>query len=261
VSENPLIVESREQVAWWTLNRPSELNALNGDLFARLGAAAEQAAADPEVRVVVIRGAGGRAFCAGADLDELRGRSREEAQAILARGGEVIDSIERLGKPVIAAVDGYALGGGLELALACTLTLVSTRASLGLPEVRLGLIPGYGGTQRLPRAIGRQAALSMMLSGAQIDAREAWELGLSAQLPIPPEELEEAADALAGELAGNGPLALGRVLEAVAAGDELGLRDALARETALAAEACASEEGAEGVAAFQERRQPAFRAG
>jgi enoyl-CoA hydratase len=260
VSQSTLDIESRGHVAWWTLNRPDELNALNADLFARLAAAVEQAEADPEVRVVVIRGAGERAFSAGADVDELRGRSRDEAQAILARGGEVISSIERLGKPVIAAIDGYALGGGLELALACTLVLVSTKASLGLPEVRLGLIPGYGGTQRLPRAIGRQAALQMMLSGEQISGREAWELGLSARQPIPPEELEEAAEALAGELAGNGPQALGRVLEAVAGGSELAPQEALARETALAAEACASEESAEGVAAFRERRQPVFQA-
>jgi enoyl-CoA hydratase len=259
VSPSTLVVESRGHVAWWTLNRPRELNALNADLFARLAAAAEEAEADPEVRVVVIRGEGERAFSAGADLDELRGRSQEEAQAILARGGAVMSSIERLRKPVIAAVNGYALGGGLELALACTLVLVSENASLGLPEVRLGLIPGYGGTQRLPRAIGRQAALQMMLSGEQISAREAWELGLAAGPPIELEELEEAAEALAGELAGNGPQALGRVLAAVAGGAELTPREALARETELAAEACASEESTEGVAAFRERRQPVFR--
>ncbi|HVQ59648.1 MAG TPA: enoyl-CoA hydratase-related protein [Solirubrobacterales bacterium] len=259
VSQSTLVVETRGHVAWWTLNRPHEMNALNADLFARLAAAAEQAKADPEVRVVVIRGTGERAFSAGADLDELDGSSREEAEVILARGGAVMSSIERLGKPVIAAVDGYALGGGLELALACTLVLVSDNASLGLPEVRLGLIPGYGGTQRLPRAIGRQAALQMMLSGEQISAREAWDLGLSARPPIPAEELDEAAEALAGELAGNGPEALGRVLQAVAGGAELGPEEALARETGLAAEACASEESTEGVAAFRERRKPEFR--
>ncbi|HEX5608891.1 MAG TPA: enoyl-CoA hydratase-related protein [Solirubrobacterales bacterium] len=260
MSASTLVVESRGHVAWWTLSRPDELNALNADLFAALAAAAEEAASDPEVRVVVIRGEGERAFSAGADLDELRGRSREEAEEILGRGGEVISAIERLGKPVIAAVDGYALGGGLELALACTLVLVSTNASLGLPEVRLGLIPGYGGTQRLPRAIGRQAALQMMLTGEKISAREAWELGLSARPPIPADELEEAVEALADELAANGPQALGYVLQAVAGGTELSPQEALAQETALAAQACASEQAAEGVAAFRERRQPVFQA-
>ena len=258
MSTETLIVKRCDHVAFWTLNRPEAMNALNGDLLGRLAAAVEQAANDPETRVIVIEGAGERAFCAGADLDELSGLSTVAAREHLARGQAVFRSIEQLGKPVIASIDGYALGGGLELALACTLILASQSAKLALPEVRLGLIPGYGGTQRLPRAIGRQAALRMMLTGERISGHEAYELGLTAQLPVTSEELPETAEQLALELAGNGPLAMGFVLQAVAAGANSDA--ALAYESTLAAAALSTDDASEGIAAFREKRPPVFRA-
>jgi enoyl-CoA hydratase len=258
VTDDTLIIERRQHVVSWTLNRPQAMNALNADLLRRLADAAEQAAADAEVRVVVIQGAGERAFCAGADLDELSGLSTVAAHEHLAGGQAVFRAIEQLGKPVIAAVDGYALGGGLELALACTLIVTATGAKLGLPEVRLGLIPGYGGTQRLPRAIGRQAALRMMLTGERIAAEEAYELGLTAQPPVEPERFAEAVEQLAEELAGNGPLAMRFVLQAVAAGADGDA--ALAYESTLAAAALSTDDAAEGVRAFREKRAPLFRA-
>jgi enoyl-CoA hydratase/carnithine racemase len=249
VSQSTLVVETRGHVAWWTLNRPRELNALNADLFARLAAATEEAAADPEVRVVVIRGTGERAFSAGADLDELDGSSEQEAQAILARGGAVFSAIERLGKPVIAAVDGYALGGGLELALACTLTLVSTNASLGLPEVRLGLIPGYGGTQRLPRAIGLARALDLILTGRTIAAAEALEIGLLTRVA---DDALAAAIALAEEIAAFPQGTVRSDLRAAREGFGLALEDGLALEAGLGRERIRT--AVDGAKRFQQRR-------
>jgi enoyl-CoA hydratase len=258
MTNDPLEIEQRDQVAYWTLNRPEAMNALNSGLLDRLAAAADQAKHDPEVRVVVIRGAGGRAFCAGADLDEISGLSAAAARRHLGHGQAVFRSIEMLGKPVIAAVEGWALGGGFELALASSMILATTKAKFGLPEVKLGLIPGYGGTQRLSREIGRQAALRMMLSGAPVPASEAYALGIGAEPPVAAEALTEAVEGLAAELAANGPLAMGLILDAAAGGGESEV--GLAYETALAATALSTADAAEGILAFQEKRPARFRA-
>ena len=251
-----LVVEQRGSVRYLTLNRPEVLNALNAEIFAALEAEMSGVAADPGTRAVVVTGVGDRAFSAGADLDELMGLDPVDRRALLERGQRVFRTMETLGTPVIAAVNGYALGGGFELALACSLIVAAERAQFGLPEVGLGLIPGYGGTQRLPRAVGPQAALKLMLTGERVDATLAHELGLLSQAPVPDHELLETAEGLAEVIAGKSPRAAGLILKAV--GARSGLDAGLAHETTLAALAAASGDAAEGVAAFREKRAPDF---
>jgi enoyl-CoA hydratase len=238
-----------------TIDRPQARNALNAGVFDALEAAFEDVAA-AGVRVVVLAGAGGRAFCAGADLDELRGLDGIAARALLARGQRVLRRLETLGVPSIAAVRGWALGGGFELALACSLVVAGRSARFGLPEAGLGLMPGYGGTQRLTRQAGAKAALAVMLTGDPIGADRAWELGLLARPPVGDDDVEAAAAELAARLASRSPSALRLILEAVAAA---GAREAdLAHETALAALATSSADAAEGVDAFLSKREPAW---
>ena len=239
-----------------TINRPEERNALNAGVFDALEAALDDVAAGG-VRVVVLAGAGGRAFSAGADLDELRGLDGIAARELLARGGRVIRRLETLGVPSIAAVRGWALGGGFELALACSLVVAGHKARFGLPEAGLGLMPGYGGTQRLTRQVGAKAALAVMLTGDHIGAARAWELGLLARPPVEDEQVEDAAAELAARLASRSPSALRLILEAV---DTAGPQDAgLAHETALAALATSSADAVEGIAAFLDKRDPRVR--
>jgi enoyl-CoA hydratase len=251
-----LAVRDQDAVRVLTLTRPERLNALNAQVFARLDAELVRAEQDTGVRVVAIFGEGDRAFSAGADLDELADRSPLGAKVLLERGQAVLQRLETLGKPVIAGVDGFALGGGLELALACSLVIGSTRAKLGLPEVGLGLIPGYGGTQRLPHLIGRGPALRMMLGGERIDADEAYRLGLLAEPPLPAEAFENAVLARAAQLARKSPVAQRLILAAV--GPAGGTGEGLALETSYASLATATADGREGVAAFREKREPQF---
>jgi enoyl-CoA hydratase len=204
----------------------------------------------------VITGAGDRAFSAGADLDELTGLDPVDRRALLERGQRVFRSLETLGIPVIAAVNGYALGGGFELALACTLIVAAESARFGLPEVGLGLIPGYGGTQRLPRAVGSRAALGMMLTGEQIDAARADELGILSQPPVPVDDLLEVVGSLADSISGKSPRAASLILKAVGYADSLDA--SLAHETTLAALAAASGDAEDGIDAFREKRTPRF---
>jgi len=257
--ENVLIAEQRERVRYLTLNRPDVLNALNSKVFTALETELARIEADPGTRVVVVTGSGGRAFSAGADLDELTGLDPVDTRKLLGRGQRVFRALERLGKPVIAAVNGYALGGGFELALACSLIVGSEGAKFGLPEAGLGLIPGYGGTQRLPRLIGKQAALRLMLSGQRADATSAYELGILSQPPVSDDELLDTVGQLAGEISGRSPRAAALILEAVSSSD--GLDAGLAHETTLAALAAASGDAAEGIRAFREKRTPSFGAG
>jgi len=254
--EDVLIAEQRGHVRYLTLNRPEVLNALNARVFASLRTELASVASDPGTRVLVITGAGDRAFSSGADLEELVGLDPVDTRALLEQGQRVLRDLETLGTPVIAAVNGYALGGGFELALACPLVVGAERAQFGLPEVGLGLMPGYGGTQRLPRAVGPQAALRMMLTGQRVDAAHAHELRILSQPPVEDGQLLEVVGDLAKEIASRSPRAASLILQSVGASS--GLDAGLAHETTLAALAAASGDAAEGVAAFREKRSPNF---
>ena len=234
-----LLTERRETAqrhayALVTVNRPKALNALNRDLVEALAAAFEGLGADPELDGIVLTGAGGRAFVAGADISELRDLTPEAAFQFARRGQEVMRLIEGTGKPVVAAIGGYALGGGLELALACHLRVAGPKARLGLPEVKLGVIPGYGGTQRLPRLIGRGRALRMILTGDPVGSEEALAAGL---VDAVHEDAVEGAAALLDRVLANGPLAVRNALLAVDAGLS-GLEDGLLSEASLFASVC-----------------------
>jgi len=250
----PLIVSDDGPVRWWRLNRPAALNALNAGVLDALATEIDRLEEDPGVRCVVVTGVGEKAFSAGADLDELDGLSATEAAAVLASGQHLFRRIEWSRVPVLAAVNGYALGGGFELCLSCAFILASDNARFGLPETNLGLIPGYGGTQRLPRLVGRQKALYVMLTGWPFPASRAFELGLLAEPPVARADLEARARELARIVSAKGPGAVRAVLEAVGGADEDGLR----RETAMAAIATSSTEAAVGIAAFRDKRTPRF---
>jgi enoyl-CoA hydratase len=239
-------------VVRFTLNRPKSLNALNADVLGALDAGVAEAVADDDVRVIVIDGAGDRAFCAGADLDELAGLDSAAAMALLARGQGIYRRIEQAPKPVIAAVDGFALGGGFELALSCHFILASDRARFGLPEALLGLVPGYGGTQRLIAAVGKPTALRVMLTGGRLDAAQAHAAGLVAGPPTSPDDLDAAVAELVEQLQAGTAAATAAILTAVRESTTPPAL-ALAHEAAIGAIAIASEAGQAGIRAFQTR--------
>ncbi|NIH83349.1 enoyl-CoA hydratase/isomerase family protein [Amycolatopsis granulosa] len=255
-----LLAQRSGAVVTLTIHRPAALNALTGALLADLRRAVEEAADDRTVRAVVITGSGEKAFSAGADLNEISvlGSDLDKAREVMAAGQAALRAIERAPVPVIAAVNGLALGGGFELVLASTFAVLSTRASLGLPEAALGLIPGYGGTQRLPRAVGHRVAAHLMLTGARLSADRAYELGVTPVPPVAPEELLPTATSIAETIAARGPLAVRAILHAAEAARDAPLEEGLTTETELAARAIASPESTEGVAAFTERRPPVF---
>ena len=255
---NNIRLEKRAPLAIVTLDRPKSLNALNADTLAELESTFQDLAADATVRVVLLTGEGGRAFAAGADIRELAAVPIEEGRAFALRGQSVFRSIETLGKPVIACIQGFALGGGCELAMACTLRIATEDARLGQPEVKLGIIAGYGGTQRLPRLVGRGAALKMLLTGAIIDAHEALRIGLVDEV-VPSAGLMTRAEALAMEIAANAPLAVAETLRAVDEGLSLPLELALLREAGRFGELCATSDKHEGASAFLEKRSPAWK--
>lgn len=235
---------------WLTLNRPASLNALNARLLDELEAGLESALTDPAVRVVVLIGAGDRAFSAGADLDELTGLDSAAALAVLSRGHRLFRRIECAPKPVVAAVDGYALGGGFELALSCHLMVATQRARFGLPEATLGLIPGYGGTQRLTEAVGRRLALQTMLTGIKLTAQQLWEAGVLAAPPAEHGALADTIDTLVQELTRATPEAARAVLAAVV-GSTPTLP--LSNEAGLGAIAISSDAGQASIRAFREK--------
>jgi enoyl-CoA hydratase len=247
-------VEKRGALATVVLERPKVLNALNAATFAELDAAFEELSTDGEVRVVLLTGSGERAFAAGADIRELDAVGPGEGKAFSLRGQAVFRKIETLGKPVIACVRGFALGGGCELAMACTLRLAAEDAKFGQPEVKLGVIPGYGGSQRLPRLVGRGAALKLLLTGAVIDAREALWIGLVDEV-VPAAELMARAEVLAQEIAGQAPLAVAGVIRMVDEGLDLPLDLALLREAEHFGKLCDTADKAEGTKAFLEKRR------
>lgn len=251
-------LEREDAIATMTLDRPEVLHALDATMFDELEHAFDALAADADVRVILITGSGERAFAAGADIRGLAETDEVTGRALSQRGQAVFSQIERCGKPVIACVNGVALGGGCELALACTMRLASDRAKLGLPELKLGLIPGYGGTQRLPRLIGQSAALCLLLTGAAVDATEALRLGLVDEV-VPAADLMSRAREVAKSMAGMAPLAVEGVLEAVERGQELPLADALKVESEVFGRLSGTADKREGVAAFLEKRAAKWR--
>jgi enoyl-CoA hydratase len=252
-----IALEKRAPVAVITINRPKVLNALNAATLNELSEAFENVAGDAAIRVILLTGAGSKAFVAGADIAELAGLDETAGRDYAVRGQALLRRIETLGKPVIACISGFALGGGCELAMACTLRLAAEEARLGQPEVKLGLIAGFGGTQRLPRLVGRGAALKMLLSGAMIPANEALRIGLVDEV-IAADRLMARAEALALEIAGNAPIALERTLLAVDKGLDLSLDDALAEEARHFGQCCGTRDKAEGTAAFLAKRPPVW---
>jgi len=255
---NRVLYESHGGIARLTINRPEKLNALDRQTMVEIDQAVAAAGEDAAVGVLIVTGAGEKAFVAGADISELASQTPVEGAEYARRGQAVLERLERLGKPSIAAINGYALGGGLELAMACTLRLAAETAKLGQPEVALGIIPGYGGTQRLSRLVGSGRALEILLSGDPIDAREAHRIGLVNRV-VPQEELPAAAEALARTLLGRGPVALRYVLQAVHEGLQMGLAEGLSTEATLFGLCCATEDMREGTRAFVEKRKPSFK--
>ena len=253
-----LLVERDSAVLTVTINRPDKLNALNTQTVTELDQAMEAARTDADVRVIILTGAGEKSFVAGADINELAVQSPVNGREHARSGQAVFDRIERLGKPVIAAINGFALGGGCELAMACTLRIAADHAKLGQPEINLGLIPGYAGSQRLPRLVGRGRALELLLLGAPIPAEEAWRIGLVNKV-VPGAQLITEARALAQQLAVKAPVAVRYILDAVAGGLEMSFADAQTYEATLFGLIATTEDMREGTRAFLEKRKPTFR--
>jgi enoyl-CoA hydratase len=254
-----ILVERQENYAIITFNRPKVLNALNQSLLAELAAAIDELADDDDVRAVVLTGAGDRAFAAGADIGEFNDLSSASIAAGFAQRGQALtNKIERLSKPVIAAINGFALGGGCELAMACDIRVAADTARLGQPEINLGIIPGYGGTQRLARLVGKGAAKLLCLSGDPLTADEALRIGLVDKV-TPAADLLAEAKALAAKLAGKAPVAVAAIKQAINVGAEGTLADGLAFEAAQFGLTFDTEDRVEGVNAFLEKRPPTWR--
>jgi enoyl-CoA hydratase len=253
-----LLLERDGAVATITINRPKVLNALDSATLDELRRAILELKADDEVRAVIITGAGEKSFVAGADINELAVQTPAGGREHALTGQHVFDLIENMGKPVIAAINGYALGGGCELAMACTLRLAADTARLGQPEVSLGLIPGYAGTQRLPRLVGKGRALEMTLTGAPISADEALRIGLVNRI-VPAAELMAEAKKLATQLAGSAPVALRYVITAINKGVEMPFAEACQYEATLFGLIASTDDMREGTAAFLEKRKAVFK--
>lgn len=260
-----LLTQNKSGVFWITINRPEKLNALSSKVLGEIGAAIDAAEKDPAVGVIVITGTGEKAFVAGADILELNTLDAEGGKRFSEAGQRVFDRIEACRKAVIAAINGFCLGGGCELAMACHVRIAVEGARFGQPEVNLGLIPGAGGTQRLPRLVGKGRALELILSGNTIDAAEAHRIGLVNQIvragegQSTLEALAGAADALARTILTKGPVAVRYAIEAVTAGSEQPQADGLRLEANLFGLCFASEDMKEGTAAFKEKRKPSFK--
>ncbi|MFN7996788.1 MAG: enoyl-CoA hydratase-related protein [Bryobacteraceae bacterium] len=244
-------------IALLTINRPEKLNALNSETISELHDAVKRARGDAAVRALILTGAGEKSFVAGADINQLAVLSPIQAQGYAEHGQRVFREIELLPKPTVAAVNGYALGGGLELAMSCAVRIASENARLGQPEVKLGILPGYGGTQRLPRLIGRGRALEMLLSGEPVTAAEAHRIGLVNHV-VPQAELLDFSRKWLLKVLANAPLALSLTLQAVDLGLDAGLDQGLRFEAAAFGLTTATEDKREGTRAFLEKRQPAF---
>ena len=252
-----LLYEVTGALARITVNRPDKLNALNKTVIGELDRAIGEIERDPAVRGVILTGAGPKAFVAGADIGEIASQGPVDGKARALEGQRVFRRLERCGKPVVAAVNGFALGGGCELAMACHLRVASEGARFGQPEVKLGIGPGYGGTVRLPRLVGRGRALELLLTGAMIDAQEALRIGLVNRV-VPAERLLPESEHLLTTILGNGPLAIRACLEAVDTGLDLGLDQALLLEANLFGLLSGTADMREGTAAFLAKRPPQF---
>jgi enoyl-CoA hydratase len=252
-----LLYQVTDGIARVTLNRPDKLNALNGAVIAELGEAIAHIEGDPGVRAVILTGAGAKAFAAGADIGEIAGQTAIDGKARSMTGQAVFRRLERCGKPVIAAVNGFALGGGCELAMACHLRVASEQARFGQPEVKLGIGPGYGGTVRLARLVGKGRALELLLTGAMIDAQEAYRIGLVNRV-VPADRLLTETEQLLRSILENGPLALRACLEAVDAGLDMTVDDALLLEANLFGLLSGTADMGEGTKAFLEKRKAEF---
>ncbi len=252
-----ILYEVRGNLAHVTLNRPEKLNALNRRSIEELTECFSEIGRTQEIRAAVLTGSGEKSFAAGADIKELALLTPVLAREAALRGQQLMNVIENLGKPVVAAVNGVALGGGCELAMACTLRIASESARFGQPEIKLGLIPGYGGSQRLPRLIGKGRALEMILSGEPISAQEAWRIGLANQV-VSPADLMAVAEAAAGKLAAQAPVAVNYALEAIHRGMEMPGKQGEALEAGLFGCCCSTEDMKEGTRAFLEKRPAKF---
>lgn len=253
-----ILLEKKNAIAYVTINRPKVLNALNMATMDELRAAFHDIKSDKEIRVVLLTGSGEKAFIAGADIGELSKNDAVMAKEYTHRGQSVLNLIENLGKPVIACLNGFTLGGGCEIALACTMRIASENAKLGQPEVKLGIIPGYGGSQRLPRLVGKGIGNQLLLTGEMITAQEAHRIGLVNEVTAPG-ELIARGEAIAAKIIANAPLAVQYTLEAVNKGMEMTLAEGLYLEAVLFAVACATEDKNEGTKAFLEKRPAQFK--
>ena len=253
-----LLFEVEEGIATITINRPDKLNALNDATIRELGRAAEEIRTRDEVRGVILTGAGSKAFVAGADIAELAEMGPIDGIQVSRLGQRVFRAIELSRKPIVAAVNGFALGGGCELALACHLRIVSENAKFGLPEVKLGIIPGYGGTIRLPRIVGKGRALELVLTGEMIDAAEAHRIGLANRV-VAPDELQSVARELMQTILRNGPIALGLAIESLTRGLDMDTDDASALESNSFGLLASTADMREGMSAFLEKRRAEFR--
>jgi enoyl-CoA hydratase len=249
--------DKKDHIAYVTIARPKVLNALNAATMEELRCVFTAIQDDPDVRVVILTGEGEKSFVAGADINELAVKDPITAKEYTHRGQAVLDLIENLGKPVIACINGFALGGGCELSMACTMRLASENAKLGQPEVKLGIIPGYGGSQRLPRLVGKGLAFQVLLTGDMISAQEAHRIGLVNEV-VPAGELIPRAEAIARKIIANAPLAIQFCMEAVHKGMDMTLADGLYLEATLFGICCATEDKKEGTTAFLEKRAANF---
>jgi enoyl-CoA hydratase len=257
VSYSTLQYEERAGLAVLTVNRPDKLNALNDQVIAELGRAAEGASTDPAIRGVLLTGAGPKAFVAGADISELSSQGPQRGKERSIVGQRVFRQFEAMRKPVVAAVNGFCLGGGCELAMACHIRIASESAKFGQPEVKLGIGPGYGGTVRLPRLVGRGRALELLLTGAVIDAQEAWRIGLVNKV-VPADRLMAEAEGMLRTILAQGPLAVASVLELVDAGAAMPAAEALLFEASHFGLLSSTSDMGEGMAAFLAKRPARF---
>ncbi len=252
-----LLIKKEEEIGWISINRPDKLNALNSEIIKELYEAFLSLQESSDVRVVILTGAGEKAFIAGADIGELAKLDFNRAKDYALEGQEVTKLIENLRKPVIAAVNGFALGGGTEMALACHIRIASEKAKMGQPEVKLGLIPGFGGTQRLARLVGKGMAMELILSGRMVDAQEALRIGLVNRV-VPHEEVTTTCEALAKEIIANAPLALEYSISAINNGLDRTLGEGLLFEADMFGKSCDTEDSKEGTKAFLEKRKADF---
>ena len=257
MSYQSLTLEVSDRIATLTVNRPDKLNALNDATIGELGAAIDEVRLRDDIAGLIITGAG-RAFIAGADISELAGKSSSEAKLLARRGQEIFRQYETSSKPVIAAVNGFALGGGCELALACHIRIASEKAKFGQPEVKLGTCPGYGGTQRLARLVGKGRAIQLITTAEMIDAAEAYRIGLVNKV-VPPEDLMSAANEMMKQIVANGPLAVALSIDAIDRGLDMSLDEGMDLEADHFGALAATEDMNEGTKAFLEKRTPVFR--